>query len=428
MGAAYLDSLDIANRALQHCGQGGADRIQSVDEDSKANSECSFVYDKLRRAELQRNIWTFATRKAILRPLDTDVLLLDPAAYDETVTYERGAVVKDENGFWWMSVAFENINNAPGSTTAWEAYFGPRTVHPYDSTIEYFAGELVYIETTATPGSFVVFLSMSNGNAAVPDTATDYDATALYARGARVLSGGFMWTSLIEVNRGITPIEGPVEWSAVTSYSIGDAARASDGFEYTSTANGNQGNDPIAGGSWTKGDAVGWTKSPEEPYPAASSWLPLYAGLTSPMFLYPIGTGPSSYRSTANVYLLPHGYLKKAPLNPKAGSISFLGAPGGLDYDETNIENGAIIAMDTGPRMIRFVADVVDVTKFDDMFCEGLAARMAREICESITQSTQKLNSIGQAYQKFMSEARLSNMIEVGPIEFPEDDYITCRR
>lgn len=426
MGAGFLDSLDIANRALQHCGLGGADRIQSVDEDSKANSECSFVYDKLRRAELTRNIWTFATRKAVLRPLDTGVLILDPAEYAADATYERGAVTKDENGFWWMSVVDENYNNAPGETTAWEAYFGPKTVHPYDSTIEYFAGELVYTETSPA-GTFVVFMSLMNQNDSVPGTADAYSATTLYNRGSRVSYGGFMWYSLIEINRGITPIEGAADWSAVTVYAIGDKATASDGFEYTSTANGNQGNDPIDGSNWTKGSAVAWTKVPE-PYTAASSWLPLYAGLKSLSFFYPIGTGPASYRSTSNVYMLPHGYLKKAPLNPKAGAISNLGAPSGLDYDESNVENGAIIAMDTGPRMIRFVSDMVDVTKFDDLFCEGLAARIGREICEPLTQSTQKITQIGQAYQKFMSEARLNNMIEVGPIEFPEDDYITCRR
>lgn len=108
--------------------------------------------------------------------------------------------------------------------------------------------------------------------------------------------------------------------------------------------------------------------------------------------------------------------------------MSVLGAPSGLDYDDSNIENGCIVAPDTGPRMIRFVADVVDVTKFDDLFCEGFAARIAREVCEPLTQSVSKLTSIGQAYQKFMSEARLVNLIEVGPIEPPEDDYITCRR
>lgn len=426
MGAGFLDSLDIANRALQYCGLGGADRIQSVDEDSKANSEVSFVYDKLRRVELQRNIWTFATRKAILRPMDTDVMILDPAEWVETATYDRGSIVADTNGYWWMSVIDANINNEPGSTTAWEAYFGSKLVHPYDDELEYFAGELVYLETDPD-GSFVVFMSLQNQNDDAPDTADAYDATVLYHRGARVSSGGFMWISQIEINRGITPAEPPADWSSVTTYATNDTVTASDGFIYTSTANGNQGNDPVLGGDWTQGAAAAWTKVPE-PYTAANSWLPLYVGMKSPTFFYPIGTGPSSQQGTGNVYLLPAGYLKRAPLNPKQGSYSILGAPTGLNYDDANVENGCIVAPDTGPRMIRFIADVTDVTKFDDLFCEGLAARIGREISEPLTQSTTKLTQIGQAYQKFMSEARLSNLIEVGPIEPPEDDYITCRR
>lgn len=425
MGAGFLDSLDIANRALQFCGLGGADRIQTVDEDSKANSETTFVYDKLRRVELQRNIWTFATRKAILRPMDTDVMIMEPAAYDATAEYDRGSVVKDDNDYWWMSVIDQNTNNAPGSTTAWEAYFGPKTVHPHDATVEYFAGELVYLETDPA-GSFVVFMSLVNQNDDVPDTAEAYDATVLYHRGARVQSGGFMWLSQIEINRGITPAEPPADWSSATSYATNDTVTASDGYIYTSTANGNQGNDPVLGGDWTQGAAAAWTKVPE-PYEAANTWLPLYVGLKSPMFFYPIGTGPASQRGTGNIYILPAGYLKRAPQDPKAGAHSYLGAPSGLHYDDVNLENGCIVARDTGPRMIRFIADIVDVTKMDDLFCEGLAARIGREVCEPLTQSTQKLNSIGQAYQKFMSEARLSNLIEVGPIEPPEDDYITCR-
>ncbi len=63
----------------------------------------------------------------------------------------------------------------------------------------------------------------------------------------------------------------------------------------------------------------------------------------------------------------------------------------------------------------------------DDMFCEGLAARMALETCEQITQSNEKKKDAAAVYKYFMTEARLVNAIEAGSVETPEDDYLTCR-
>lgn len=429
MGAAYIDSLDISNRALAFCGTAGEYKILSVDEDSRANDLCSFHYDKLRRAELMRNLWTFATRKVILRPLDTGVLLIDPAVWDETVTYKRGEVLQDVNGVVIMSNQDVNVGNDPNSTGAWEPYFGPRTVHPYDSTTTYYTGELVYKSGTL-PGSFIVFMSLVMANDADPGVAEAYDAAATYYQGDRASYGGYNWTCLIPIVSGVTPAVAPADWSYLTTYSTSATVVASDGYIYTSTGNGNTNHDPVTDGGvhWTNSNTpAAWSRTPE-PYTASNSWLPLYVGLQRPDIFYPINAGPASQVDTSNVYVLPAGFLKTAPLDPKAGSSSLLGAPTGLDYSDHLNENGLLTTKETGPILLRFVADVTDVTKFNDMFCEGLAARIAREICEPLTNSTGKLTNIGQAYQKFMSEARLVNAIEAGPTEPPEDDYITCRR
>jgi len=61
------------------------------------------------------------------------------------------------------------------------------------------------------------------------------------------------------------------------------------------------------------------------------------------------------------------------------------------------------------------------------MFCEGLGARLALEVCETLTQSSAKLATIAKEYQTFMSEERLVNAIEIGAEEPPEDDWVTCR-
>ena len=48
------------------------------------------------------------------------------------------------------------------------------------------------------------------------------------------------------------------------------------------------------------------------------------------------------------------------------------------------------------------------------MFCEGLAARIALEVCEPLTQSTAKLGAIAKVYQEWIDQARTVNAIEQG--------------
>jgi hypothetical protein len=68
-----------------------------------------------------------------------------------------------------------------------------------------------------------------------------------------------------------------------------------------------------------------------------------------------------------------------------------------------------------------------DVRRMDPMFCEGLAARIALNVCEPLTQSTEKVGFIAKEYQKFIDEARARNAIEVGSSEPPIDDYLVAR-
>jgi hypothetical protein len=71
------------------------DATLGFSEISSRSSECAFVYDKLRRAELQRNTWRFAIREAVLRAIDSTTLLLVPALYVSTTTYFVGSIVVD---------------------------------------------------------------------------------------------------------------------------------------------------------------------------------------------------------------------------------------------------------------------------------------------------------------------------------------------
>ena len=128
-----------------------------------------------------------------------------------------------------------------------------------------------------------------------------------------------------------------------------------------------------------------------------------------------------------NAFMLPNGYLREAPQDPKRGSVSFLGAPTGRMYEDWIIDGQYLISNSSDPIKLRFVADVQQVAKMDDMFCEGLAARIGLEVVETLTQSGAKKQQIEADYGKFMMEARMVNGIEEDSVEPPEDDFITCR-
>lgn len=423
---AFIDSLDIANRSCQHL---GVTRIASPTEDSVNNAEITFAYDKLRRAELRRNTWRFATKKAILRPIDNSTFLLAPAQWNPGIQYLPGSVVADSNGQLWISNQANNIGNDPNATDVWDCYFGSMTVDNYDTTggTSYFAGDLVYVQNTNS--SYNIYLSLQNANTEVPNVADVWSATATYQQDNVVSFGGQQWRSLIALNLNNSPVAGPQNWVATQIYVTGNQVTGTDGFIYQSVSNSNLGNNPVtdSGSNWTNTNVPNaWSAVPA--LPASSSlWVPLYASLTSINFVYPIGYGPLSQQSTRNVFHLPSSYLRKAPQDPKAGRYSFLGAPAYNNQEDWVIEGSYILSQVGAPIILRFVADVMKVSDMDDMFCECLAARIALETCEILTNDGGNQQTINNAYMKFRGEAIIVNGIEVGSVEPPEDDYIMCR-
>jgi hypothetical protein len=431
----FLTPTDIGNRALQHCGAEMMDPFKGFTEDSKQALQVSFVYGKLRRAELERNVWTFATRRAALRAIDTATMLLVPTLWAPATAYFRGSIVNDGTGTLWISRFQNNLGNQPQTTNSWEPYFGPLTVTAFATSQSYFAGELVY--TDAGDGTYRVYLSLQTGNSDVPSTATAWAATTTYNTAQVVTYLSTAYKSLVDLNLNQTPSASPAVWSSATTYSMGQTVySASDGLIYSSIAGGNLNHDPAtdAGVHWTNtGVLCPWT-TVIGGGAGSLKWLqiggvefPSGVGLTTLNIVYPLGAGPSSQDDTRNTYLLPAGFLRDAPQDPKAGSASWLGSPTNSIYSDWLFENGYIVTREIGVIVLRFVADVQDVTTMKSMFCEGLAARIASEIAEPLTNSTAKMASITAAYNKAMGEARTINAIEAGSEEPPLDDYLACR-
>ncbi len=425
----YLVPLDIANRALDHVGQDPIDTTLGFNELSKKARLCSRLYDKLRRAELRRNVWQFATKRTALRPISEHTMSLVPTLWSSVTTYFIGSIVSDSSGILWVSVIPDNLDNEPGvSFSCWEAYFGPLMVYPYDSTEAYFAGELVYL--AAGDGTYVVYRSLQSANEDDPSVPTDWDATIVYNIDTIVNYLGTLYMSLINLNLNQTPsATSPPAWDATVTYLAGQDVRGSDGVVYQSIAGGNIGHDPIldAGVHWTNTGVLAAWDSQFTGGSGSLKWLEISAALAPPGIVYPIGSGPSSQSQTRNIYRLPANFLREAPQSPKAGSTSYLGAAWGLAYPDWEYESNFIVSSEVNVILYRFVADYIDVRTMDPMFCEGLAARIAVEICEPLTQSTEKLNGIETIYKTFMGEARTVNGILTGSVEPPIDDYLACR-
>jgi hypothetical protein len=214
MTQEYRTPLDICKRALQHCGVTYSN-ITSLTMNNKNAAAVAFVYDKLRQFELRRNVWRFATRRVVLRPLDTTTMEIVPPDFDAAKTYPRGAMVLDDERVYLARAAVPVAQTPADSPTYWTLYFGPLTVNSYDSTTTYVAGELTYTpETTAA----VLYMSLISDNADDPTEIAAWDATVTYAKGDTVTSSDLVvYQSLVELNVNLDPAAAahPTDWETI---------------------------------------------------------------------------------------------------------------------------------------------------------------------------------------------------------------------
>lgn len=250
------------------------------------------------------------------------------------------------------------------------------------------------------------------------------------------VTGGVLSMSLIDLNLGNSPAAAPSIWAIGTTYASAARVTGSDGVIYTSISNGNLGHDPTLdnGANWTNtGTLSPWTTvftqggGNDQWTQIGGASFPYGVSIAALNFNWPIGGGPNGDGSTRNVFRLPSGYLKKLAQDPKGAAVSWLGAPGNPMQDDWLFAGNYLLSATSTVIIMRFVADVQDVTQMDDMFCEGLGLSIAEMVCEAITNSTAKLQAIRSRYKDKMGEARTVNAIEVGYEDAPLDDYLACR-
>jgi hypothetical protein len=145
---------------------------------------------------------------------------------------------------------------------------------------------------------------------------------------------------------------------------------------------------------------------------------PVVGATVVPLNLFsPIGYSTNNLSTPKNLFPLPAAYLRNAPQDPKTRSNPYQLSTGGSQVLDYEIEQGFLLSSVSSPIVFRYGADVWLVTWMDDLFCEMMACSMAMELCETITQSPQKLAMLGRMYEDYKAKAVKINAIEAGSTE-----------
>lgn len=135
-----------------------------------------------------------------------------------------------------------------------------------------------------------------------------------------------------------------------------------------------------------------------------------------------------------NRFLLPTGFLKLIDPDPNWNFVGNLGGTisgNNLDsndpFSDYAIEGGYILTDVNAPLNIRAIMNIEDCNLMDPLFREALAAKMAEEMCEEITQSNAKKESARTDYKEAVADAKKANGIELPPQMAPLDSFIVAR-
>lgn len=151
----------------------------------------------------------------------------------------------------------------------------------------------------------------------------------------------------------------------------------------------------------------------------------LAASTTAPLF------------GKANYFPLPADFLMLAPpdqdTNVPFGGVGVASGNGAnTQYSDWQIESmpdgtNAIASNDPTPLYIRYVSSDVLEGAFDPSFAESLAASLAVETCEELTQSNTKLQNLSAIYKNAIESAKKRNAFEMKPVRPPVDPWILAR-
>jgi len=126
-------------------------------------------------------------------------------------------------------------------------------------------------------------------------------------------------------------------------------------------------------------------------------------------------SAPDWGRATA--FTLPSDFIRLAPPYPEDNYATM----------DLQIEDGKIITDETAPLYIRYIYRNTSYSEYPALFVKALAARLALDLCEEITQSNTKKEGLSSEYEKLIKRAKRSNAIQNVAQEAPDSSWITCR-
>jgi len=91
------------------------------------------------------------------------------------------------------------------------------------------------------------------------------------------------------------------------------------------------------------------------------------------------------------------------------------------------VEGRKILTNDGNTLYLRYIADIEDAAQWDSSFYNVVAAALAIDIVEKLTQSNTKKQQLFAEYNDAIKMAKRMNAFESGPEEAPDDDWWIAR-
>ena len=91
------------------------------------------------------------------------------------------------------------------------------------------------------------------------------------------------------------------------------------------------------------------------------------------------------------------------------------------------VEGRKLLSDEGTPLKMRYVRREEDPNTMDSMLVSAIAARLAMELCEELTQSNTKRERAAVEYEAILARAKGADGQEQSPMPFEEDAWVTAR-
>ena len=96
----------------------------------------------------------------------------------------------------------------------------------------------------------------------------------------------------------------------------------------------------------------------------------------------------------------------------------------GLDWV---VEGRKILSNTSSVLNLRYIADIEDVTQWAAAFYDLVTISLASDMCEALTNSSGKRQTLDAEYKVALAQARVGNSFEALPANPPDDSWIVSR-